>query len=580
MTAASADAEKRRIHQISSYAGLMSSTMIEAARAAMNAGRPLDAVHMARKVLATDPRSVDALEILFLEALRRGDRIDAEKTLRHVLAVAPDAIWARDDLARLLIEDKREIEAEVEVRATLVADADHADAHAMLGTMLSQREMLVEGAIHFRRAIALAGPHPQLLTNLGRNLLRQGALDEAAELAAQADRLAPDVLATAVLISEIAEQSDDLDGAHRALQHAERLAARDGRDALMLRATLLTRDAHWPEALTLLDSLSDLHGAAQLLRGRLRDRAGRYDEAWRDFVAGKAALAQVSGRRYDPRAVDAHFTGLATLSLSGLPRPARRDGPQPLFILGMPRSGTTMAEQLLTSHPDVRAGGELPFTAQLRDFACQMLGASSSLDFGQLVAADHHHLPGLFRDFYLARAEIYGLTSAGAELFTDKMPLNEIYLPLLRLAFPHAPMVMVRRHPLDTLVSIMSHDMTHGFDCGYRLEDAAHQIAAVSALIDRYRETIAPAPHLFGYERFVADQAGETAKLMTHVGLSVDPAQVHFHANRRHAPTPSYAQVREPLHDRSIGRWRKYRTHLQSVIPIIEDAMRRGGYSL
>jgi len=579
-TAASADAKSPAIGRISGYAGIMSNAMIESARAAMNAGEMRKAGDLAQAVLATDPHSVDAHEILFLAALQRGDRAGAEKTLRHILSIAPDAAWARDDLARLLIADKRESEAEVEVRAALAADAGHADAHALLGTMLSERERLVEGAIHFRRAIALAGPHPQLLLNLGRNLLRQGSLDEAARLAADAERAAPDTLAAAVLVAEIAEQRDDLDQAHRALQRAERLAAREGRDALMLRATLLARGPRWAEGLALLDGLPELSGAARLLRGRLRDRAGRHAEAWGDFVAGKAVLAQESGRRYDPRAVDAHFARRAALSPAGHPRPARREGPQPLFVLGMPRSGTTMAEQLLTSHPAIRAGGELPFTAEVRDFAARMLGTGPSLDFGPLAAADHHHLPALFRDFYLGRADIYGLRGPDAALFTDKMPLNEIDLPLLRLAFPEAPMVMVRRHPLDVLVSIMAHDMTHGFDCGYRLEDAAHQLAAVSALTDRFGETIAPAPHLFGYERFVADQAGETARLMAHVGLPVDPAQARFHDNRRHAPTPSYAQVREPLHDRSIGRWRHYRAQLEPVIPVVEAAMERGGYSL
>lgn len=551
----------------------MSNAMIESARAAMNAGQPQDAIRLAHAVLAGDPRSVDAWEILFLAALQKGDRAEAERTLRHILSIAPDAAWARDDLARLLIETGRDAEAEIEVRTTLASDPGHADAHAMLGSMLSQRELLVEGAIHLRRAIALAGPHPQLLLNLGRNLMRQGALDEAAHLANDAERAAPGTLEATVLVAEIAEQRGDLEEAHHVLDRAERLAARDGRDVLMLRAVLLSRDARWPEALALLDGLRELSGAARLLRGRLRDRAGRYDEAWSDFIAGKAALAHASDRRYDRPAVEAHFAQLAALSLAGLPKPARREGPQPLFILGMPRSGTTMAEQVLTSHPAIRAGGELPFTAELRDFA-------GPLDFGRMIAADQHHLPALFRDFYLARSDLYGLTAPGAALFTDKMPLNEIYLPLLRLAFPEAPMVMVRRHPLDTLVSIMMHDMTHGFDCGYRLEDAAHQLAAISLLTARYHETIPPAPHVFAYERFVADQDRETAHLMAHVGLPVDPAQARFHENLRHAPTPSYAQVREPLHDRSIWRWKNYRTQLEPIVPIIEDAMRRGGYSL
>ncbi len=569
-------------HRISGYAGTMSNTLIQSAREAMNAGRPQDASSLANAVLASDPHSIDALEILSLAALQRGDGAGAEGTLRRILAIAPDASWARDDLARLLLDGGREADAEAEMRAALSADIDHADAHAMLGALLSGRERLVEGAAHLRRAVALAGPHPQLLVNLGRNLLRRGELDEAAELALRAERAAPDLLAAAVLVAEIAEQRGAMDEAHRALDRAETLAARDGRDVLLLRATLFSRGERWTDGLELLDGLSELSGAARLLRGRLRDRAGRYDEAWCDFVGGKAALAEASGRRYDRQMVAAHFAQLATLSLAGLPRPSLREGPQPLFILGLPRSGTTMIEQLLSSHPAIRAGGELPFTAELRDFAARMLGHGRPFPdgFGRLIGADHHHLPALFRDFYLARADIYGLRAAGAALFTDKMPVNEIYLPLLCLAFPGAAMVLVRRHPLDTLVSIMAHDMTHGFDCGYRLEDAAHQLAAVTALTEGYRKTFAPVLHPFGYERFVADQAGETVRLMAHIDLPVDPAQARFHENSRHAPTPSYAQVREPLHDRSIERWKTYRAHLEPIVPLVEEAMRVGGYSL
>ncbi len=551
---------------------------IQRAREAIRAGRFDLAAATARDVLSVDPVSVDALEILALAAKQKGDTVAAERELRRIVALAPDAAWARDDLARLLLEMGRVAEAEAEVRETVAMSPDHADAHAMLGTFLSGREALVEGAWHLRRAIGLAGRHPQLLLNLARNLMRQGELNEASTLAGEVTRAAPALLAAAVLAVEIAEQGDDVDAAHRAIEQATRLAAREGRDVLLLRATLLSRDARWPEALAMLDHLPAMSGAARLLRGRLRDRAGRYDEAWTDFIEGKAALAAASGRRYDAGQVEEHFNRLATLRIPETPRPGRREGPQPLFILGMPRSGTTMAEQLLTSHSRIVAGGELPFTADLRDFAGRMLGDGEPFPhgMGKLWAADHHHIPALLRDFYLARAETYGLTHPGPAFFTDKMPLNEIYLPLLRLAFPDAPIVAVRRHPLDILVSVMAHDMTHGFDCGYRLEDTAHQFSAVSALTRSYRDM----PHIFSYEDFVADQVSETARLMAHVGLAPEPAQARFHESRRHAPTPSYAQVREPVHARSIGRWKNYRTQLAPVIGMVEDAIRAGGYDV
>lgn len=555
----------------------MSWDRIQSARAALQAGQRDDAASVARDILKDDPASIDALEILALVARERGEHDAAERELRHILSLAPDARWARDDLTRLLLDAGKPAEAEAEARTSLAIGSDDADAHGILGGLLSERESLVEGAWHLRRAIALAGRHPQLLANLARNLMRQGALEDASAIAAEAAAAAtPGLLANLALMAEIAERRGDFDAAWRILDRAEPIARREGRDVMLLRATLLSRGSRWQEALDLLDGLPAMHGAARLLRARLRDRAGRYQEAWADCVAGKAALAEASKRRYDAAAVEAHFAELAAAGRIETPRARRRDGPQPLFILGMPRSGTTMVEQVLSSHSAIHAGGELPFVAELVGFADRMLctAAPFPAKFGQLAAADHHHFPALFRDFYLARAEVHGLTRRDVAFFTDKMPVNEIYLPLIRLAFPDAPMIAVRRHPLDILVSIMMHDLTHGFDCGYRIEDAAHQLAAVSALTAHYD---APA-YRFSYERFVADQAGETDQLMAYVGLAAEPAQSRFHESRRHAPTPSYAQVREPLHDRSVGRWKNYRAELASVVPIVAEAMQRDGY--
>ena len=300
--------------------------------------------------------------------------------------------------------------------------------------------------------------------------------------------------------------------------------------------------------LALLEGARDLSGAALLQRGRLRDRAGRYDEAWADFVAGKAALAEASGRAYPRAAVDALIAALRDFDFAGIaPAAVRTDTPQPIFILGFPRSGTTLTEQLLASHSRIRAGGELPFVAELAEIAAARTGGWRTPD-PELAAA--------LRDHYLARAEAYGLLAPGADFFTDKMPLNELYLPLLALAFPASPRVTVLRDPRDIFVSAMSHDFTHGFDCGYRLDDLAHHLAAMRSLAAHWRAQFGG--HLLGYEALVADQPGETAALMAAIRLPVEAGQAKFHESRRIAPTPSYAQVQEPLNDRSVGRWRHY----------------------
>jgi Tfp pilus assembly protein PilF len=547
-------------------------------RARVAIGREQFAIaeQLARDAIAANPDDVDALEILFLCQQRFGDASGAERTLRWLIALAPAKQWPRGDLARLLLGGGRVPEGEQVLREAVAADDCHADAHAMLGSILSEREMLVAGARHLQRAIELAGRHPQLLANLGRNLMRQGKLDEAEPLLQAAVEAAPDLLAAAVHLAELAEQSDRFDQAETLLDRAETLALSQGRDVQAQRAQLLSRTPRWREGLALLDAAPDLAGTPLLLRARLRDRAARYDEAWNDAVTAKAALSRSRRPAYDAAEVERQFDMLGAFAkMAPRAEAGPRSVPQPLFILGFPRSGTTLTEQVLTSHSGIRPGGELPFVGQFPALIERMTGMPFPAALDQF--AEDPDAPKRLRDFYLGGAKAYGLLAEGADFFTDKMPLNEVYLPLIRLAFPDAPLIAVSRDPRDVIVSAMQHDMTHGFHCTYRPEDAAHHLAAVSSLTENYRAA-GIAPYRFRYESFVADQESETDRLMAFLGLDAEPAQQAFHQSRRHAPTPSYAQVRERLHGRAIGRWHNYADALGPVMETLAPAIERGGY--
>jgi tetratricopeptide (TPR) repeat protein len=524
---------------------------------------------------------------------REGNLLAAAEMLKSLLTREPRTDWAYNELTELLLIMRRHGDADTLARTALRVNPLNAQAHNLFGTVLSEQNDLPSGEWHFRRALELSGEQPMFLANLALNLMKQGRTDEAQGFFTRADALEPGNLKTLAHWSKLYEVTGNMPRAWELLERAA--AASPGTDIDLLRANHLSRIGKPAEALAILDSAPRLTGDARLERGRLLDRLGRYDEAWNDLVAGKQLLAaEAGGLTYNARAVETFFARLkrffVAATLRELPAASvRTDVSQPIFIVGFPRSGTTLIEQVLTSHSAVRAGGELSFIGELRQFAlAQFPGPESFPDnLARVCAADRRWAATIFRDYYFARAEQYGLTghavSGGRkQFFTDKMPFNEIWLPLLRMAFPEARVVRVVRNPLDVCVSMLSHNMTHGFNCGYQIEDIVHHLLAVADLDAHYareRSVLGLNRELIlSYERFIADQEGETRRLLDFLGLPFEVACLSFHQNRRYAPTPSYAQVTERLNDRSIGRHRHYSRQLAPLLPQLQPLLAARGW--
>jgi tetratricopeptide (TPR) repeat protein len=444
---------------------------------------------------------------------------------------------------------------------------------------------LPAGEWHFRKALELAGePHPAVLMNLALNLMKQGHVDEADGHFARAHELAPQDMKTLAYWSTLHEARGDLKRAAELLDRAE--AVSSAAEVNLLRANYLARAGRHEQALSILDIAGTLAGEGHLARGRLQDRLGNYAGAWEDFTTGKNKLLKESpGTEYRADAVDSLFARCKTFftreNVSHLPRAATRaDTAQPIFIMGFPRSGTTLVEQILSSHSAIVAGGELPFVGDLSKLAGELFRGPERYpeNLAYSWMADNHYSATLFRDYYLAHAEQYGLLKGDHGFFTDKMPFNEIYLPLLRMAFPQAKIVRVVRNPLDVCVSMLSNNMTHGFHCGYRIEDIIHHLAAVSDLVEHYAREFELGAYVLRYESLVADQAAQTRKLLAHLDLPFEKACLNFHENRRYAPTPSYAQVTERLNDRSIGRHKNYSQQLKPYEVRLQRMMSAYGY--
>ncbi|EGF93472.1 sulfotransferase domain protein [Asticcacaulis biprosthecium C19] len=551
-------------------------------RQAFKAGDLPGAMSLCEMRLNDSPTDTQALELKAVILQGRGDMAGAEAAIRQAIAADPACDWALNDLTLLLRQQGRVAEAEMAAREAVAARPADAQAHLQLGVVLAEKDDLPAAEYHNRKVIELAGPHPQALLNLGLTLYNQGQIEEAEDLMVRVHRQSPDNPMIMAHISRLHEAKRDMPGAFAWLDRAEAAGRKTGEDFTVLRAVYLRNAGRAQEGLDLLDRCRNLEAPARLERAHLLDRLGRYDEAWQGFVEAKAGLALNHGFGYPADKVAERYAALTGFftkeTVRRLPKArVRSDIAQPIFILGFPRSGTTMLEQMLASHPQAGAGGELPFVTEWQALVRTLLPGDRNFPekLAFLTAADYHHVPGTLRDYYLGRAETYGILPRGRSRFTDKMPLNDVYLPLLQMAFPSAPIIRLVRHPLDIAISVLSHNLTHGEQFGYAIETILSHMTATHALNQHYKTVLEQPVMELKYEDFVADQDGQTRRVLGHCGLAYDPACLRFHENPRHAPTPSYAQVSQPLNSRSVGRWQNYRRHFEpyfdKIQPMIED---------
>jgi len=497
-----------------------------------------------------------------------------ETALRDTLRANSRNFDATLRLAHILLNESRLWESSVFAANAAALRPEDARGHDLLGTVVTETSP-VSAEEHLRRAFALDRSWP-IACRLARCLKRLGRFDEARELYLGTPLLAKPHPNGLWALREWADLSEiagwlaeaetlwkmilDIDPeVHDPLVRIARLRKRAGWKADVERklrqATQLTPTG-WSDA------------------GMLYDELGQYAKAWHCFERGKAMAREQGAGEYPSEYVAEMFSRLLTFPWGDIePADTIRNLPQPLFVAGFMRSGTTLAEQILTTHPEIAPGGELRTLPQTLAFASELLGRKEPED-GFLMDAIRDGDMGKLRDFYIDEALRTCRPAPGARWFCDKMPLNEVYAPMIALMFPKSPIIRMVRHPLDVMVSAFSHHATHGHNCCFGIETAALHYARVDDLMFSYWETAARISPL-RYEHLVDDPstAFEAAKIP--YGAAIDHT-----TNTRVPLTPSHEQVREPLYTTSIERWHNYRKQLQPAIEILGPTIERLGYNL
>jgi len=288
---------------------------------------------------------------------------------------------------------------------------------------------------------------------------------------------------------------------------------------------------------------------------------GRYEESWRSLEKG----TQVRRKhlqydvRYDVDTVDwiiNAFPQAPTEPIVGCPTG------EPIFIVGLPRSGTTLVERILGSHSQVFAAGELNHFAAALVSAALAKSGGKPLPRPQLIAATRDVDFAALGADYLERTRP---TTAHRSHFTDKMPLNYLYCGLIRRALPNARIVHVTRHPMASCYAMFKTLFKDGYPFSYDLNDIARYFSGYRRLMDHWHRSMPGVIYDISYESLVRDQENASRRLLAACGLEWEPGCLQFHRNPTATTTASASQVRRPIYDSSLTQWRHYERQLEGL---------------
>ena len=502
-----------------------------------------------RKALEFNPNNPDTLDNLAL-ALKDLERLDeAAELLRRALVIEARSDKFHLHYGTILLDQNKIEEAAAATERALALNPNNHDAVNLMGRVAFERGDLEAALAHYRRALALKPDLADAHNNIGNVLKELGQLDEAQKSFLEALRLDPNVTGVYVNLADSMKFSPG--DPHLAAMEA--LAAKT-------------------EGLSKTDRMQ-LDFALGKAYADLKD----YPRSFKHLVEGNAGKRATIA--YDETSALALFDRIEAVFTRELIAAKSGGGdalPMPIFVLGMPRSGTTLIEQIIASHPLVHGAGELR----------TQRGRAHRARAGR----QHHPLSRVRAGARCggAQADRRALCRLGAQALpegsqahyvTDKMPSNYYFAGLIHLALPNAKIIHTIRDPVDTCIScfskLFSAEQNHTYDLG----ELGRYYKRYQRLMEHWRGVL-PAGRILDvrYEDVVADLEKEARRIIAYCGLPWDKRCLSFHETDRPIRTASATQVRQPIYNSAVGRWRVYEQQIGPLLTALglKDAPRRG----
>ena len=514
-----------------------------------------------------------------------GRPTDAIASYSKALQIKPDFADAHYNLGRALRDLGKLEEAIASYSKALQIKPNFAKAHNNLGSTLIDLRRHEEAIVSFTRALQIEPNYADAHNNLGLALKRICRFDEAIASYKRALKLKPDHVLAHRNLCALFNRLNRVSDFANALNEARQAGLEDKNEILFLSAESSSRKKNAKETLSFLDRISpeELPLMNQRryfeLMGKTYETLGLFDKAFAQFqtqneIAKKTKIC-------NPAAVFDHAVQLTESWSSGENFDWSATSPETedvsiAFLVGFPRSGTTLLDTILRGHPGVTVVEEKRMVKKMRS----QFGRNASIEeLNKLTSSDLKRL----RQTYLDELKIHVSSSDMNGLVIDKFPLNIRYAGLIHRVFPKAKFILALRHPCDCVLSCFAQDfeLNDAMANFLTLDQSAKFYAAVMGLWRAYRNALSLDVGVVKYEELIQDLRRTCMPLIEFLGLEWDDNLLNYQETARGRgwiSTPSYDQVTQPLYKQASGRWENYREQMQPVLPILEPWIKELGY--
>jgi len=529
---------------------------------AQSAAEPPDVMRCAATPARRSRANAELLLAQADQCAAQGAWAEAVTRYQELLALEPRHAVAHNNLGAAHVSLGRYHEAEEHFRRAIALRATYADAHCNLGTVLRGLGRVAESETPLRHALRLKPTDSTAQVSLGTTLLMLGCLRDARDLFEKVLKLAPRHVAALAGLGQVAAFEGRIAEAETALRRALELDphAPTATAALVRLRRMTPADRAWLKVAeaTVSRGLSPQDEAdVRYAIGKYYDDVGEYARAFRSYQRAnelQKAAADPYDRDAHRRLVDDLIRTYTREALAAA-RTDASDSVRPVFVAGMPRSGTSLVEQIIASHPAAAGAGELRFWPEAMRKRERL----------------RHELPGETVRRKLAGAYLHLLSRCSAEALrvVDKTPFNSDHLGVIHSVFPQARMIYLRRDPIDSCLSCYFQPFSVALNFSMDLSDLSHYYREHQRLMAHWRSVL-PAGTILDvpYAELVGDQEEWSRRIVAFIGLEWDARCLEFHKTDRTVLTASYWQVRQEIYRRSAGRWRSYEKFIGPLLEL------------